>query len=151
MGKSLTLLGIWLFINIFGLLAVLGITSVDPSNQCSTLLFDSGTLITPYVNNVHSTSDTWTYGNNISGSVPQSSSTNPDSNTAVFPDWINSGIEWITKIIPTLLNVVSAPYAFMQFITCGYPSLNAIAVLIGVALSIMNLFILVSWMLGRID
>lgn len=150
MGKTLTLIGMMLFINIVGMIVALGVGSVDPNTDMllSNALFGPNNMISPSIQNYNSGNpNDWSFQNNMSAYLPTGSATEAGSSGTSYPDWINSSLKWISQIFSVLLNIVGAPYSFLSWMF----GTGGIASIIGVGLSIINLFILVNWIFGKVD
>jgi hypothetical protein len=150
MGKALTLIGMWIFINIVSLLVAVGAGAIDPNSDllAANALLGSNDMIKPYTNNVSQSGQYWTYNNTLRNSMPEGSATGTQSTTStVFPDWINSSLKWITLTVGVLLNIIGAPYSLLMWMLGG----GALVAVIGIGLSIINLFILVNWIFGKVD
>ena len=151
LGKALSLIGMWMFINIVGLMVALGAGAIDPNSE---LLASNGllgtqnsSLITGYVNNYNDING-WTFNNTLKTQLPQGSATQTGTtSTTAFPDWINSSLNWISTIMSVLLNVIGAPYTLLMFMLGGC----SVVAVIGIGLSIINLFVLVNWIFGKVD
>lgn len=150
MGKATTLIGMWIFINIVGLIVALGAGAIDPNSDtlASNGLLGSHSMINPYITNRSSLPGYWAFNNTLSANLPVGSATQTGTtSTTAYPDWINSSLNWISTIMSVLLNIVGAPYTLLMYMLGG----GALVATIGIGLSIMNLFILVNWIFGKVD
>lgn len=155
MGKALTLLGMWAFINMVALMVALGVGAIDPSSDMllSNGLLGSNDMIvnSTALSTGGSINNTWTYNDGMRNNLPTSSATGTGTTgETVFPDWINSSLDWIKNIVSFLLNIIGAPYSLAMWIA-GAGSAASLAAVIGAGLSILNLFILVNWVFGKVD
>lgn len=149
MGKALTLIGMWMFINIVGLIVGLGAGAVDANSNLltSNAILGSDDMISPYINNYGTNTTKWSFNNTLEANLPEGSATDAGTTGTSFPDWINSSLKWISQILSVILNIVGAPYTFLIFMFGA----GALVSVIGIGLSIMNLFILVNWIFGKVD
>ena len=149
MGKALTLIGMWIFINIVGLIVSISAGYIDSNSEllASNAILGHDDLISPYINNYGSNITSWDFNNTLKDKLPQGSATEAGTTGSIFPDWINSSLKWISQILSVLLNIVGAPYTFLTFMLGA----SALVAVIGIGLSIMNLFILVNWIFGKVD
>ena len=130
------------------LIVTLGISSIEPTSPLltSNALFGDFNFI---YKDLNTTTDEWTFQKNYGSTayLPSREATGDvEATTTQFPDWAFSGWKWITGIMSTLLNCVGAPYTMAMMMFPG--ELSAI---IGAGLSLFNLFIIVGWILGKID
>jgi hypothetical protein len=149
MGKATILIGISIFISMISLLVTLGVQSVDPNNPIltSNALKDTSSML---YSDINTGSDTWTFNKTYSSDsyLPgREVAGDLDTSQTIFPDWVYSGTKWITGVGSALLNCIGAPYTMAMLMA---PNSSASAV-IGAGLSLFNLFIIVGWMLGKID
>ena len=147
MGKALTIIGIWTFISMVAGIFIISMASLDPNSEmlaANALLGDSS-MVKPYVTNPTDPIN-WGYANNMSGYKPTGSATGTGTSGTSYPDWINSSLNWISNIFGTLFNIVGAPYTLMMYMVGG-----SLAAVIGIGLSIINMFILVNWIFGKVD
>ena len=146
MGKATTLILINLMIGIVATIVMLGVESIDPTSTLLTTNALKGdfNLIQGELNQ---TNDVWTNPNQYDTYLPQREATGEASTTSTqFPDWTYSSLNWISNIFGLLLNVIGAPYTLALMI-----SNTSAGAIIGTGLSIFNLFIIVAWILGKID
>ena len=83
-------------------------------------------------------------GNNL----PSGSYSGTQASGFQIPDWLNSGLSWITKPLSVglfVVNLIGAPYTLVA--SFGIDS-NLTAI-IGAAFSVLNLFFIISWVLGK--
>ena len=148
MGKALTLIGMWTFIMIVGMIVGLGAGAIDPNSELlfGNAMFGGENMISPYIQNSTQNPTYWSYNNTMASQLPQGSATGAGTTATVYPDWINSSLNWIKNTLTVLLNIVGAPYTF-----CMYMFGGSLAVVIGIGLSIINMFILVNWIFGKVD
>jgi len=149
MGKATTLIGLTLFVSMISLIAALGIQSLDPTSPllASNALLNNDNIV---YNQVNTSGDTWTFDKDYTSTnyLPTREATGtPEGTVSQFPDWTFSGWNWITSTFKILLNCVGAPYTLAVMIG---PTSSAAAI-IGATLAIFNLFIIVGWILGKID
>jgi len=148
MGKATILIGISIFISMIALVVTLGIQSVDPTNPLltSNALFGDFNFV---YNELNTSGSDWTFQKDYSSTnyLPSREATGDvEATTTQFPDWAFSGWKWITGIMSVLLNCVGAPYTMAMMMFPG-----ELASVIGASLSLFNLFIIVGWILGKID
>ena len=147
MGKATTLIGIMLFISIVSSLTALSIMSVDPSNPAlaSNMLYGSFNSVYAEAN---TSGSSWTVKNNYLTYTPDRYATGDplSASSQFFPDWVYSGTKWITDTASVFFNMVGAPYTLAMMI-----SSSSAGAVIGIGLCLFNLFIIVGWMLGKID
>lgn len=147
MGKATMLIGLWLMISMVASLVAVGLQSADPSSSllASNALF--GSFNTVYSETYGDHGD-WYSNKDYATVLPSREAVgNFDSPTAtLFPDWIFSGLDWIKVGGSIFLNMIGAPYTL-----CLMMSNSAIGAIMGVTLSIFNLFIIVAWILGKVD
>jgi hypothetical protein len=147
-GKATILIGISIFVSMVSLIVALGVQSVDPSSDllASNKLFGDFNFV---YNEINHDTDTWTFSKNYGSEsyLPSRETTGTvGSDTAQYPDWAFSGLKWLVGVLSVLLNCVGAPYTLAMMMSPG--SLSAV---IGASLSLFNLFIIVGWLLGKID
>lgn len=148
MGKALTLIGMMMFINIVGILFAFGSGAIDPNSKLLAYngLLGHDDMISQKAQN---TTGTWVFSNNMSLYSPTGTTTGGSvgsGTSIVYPDWIQSSVSWITTVFKVLLNIVGMPYTMLMYMIGG-----SVAAVIGIALSIINMFILVNWMFGKVD
>lgn len=148
MGKATILIGLSIFISMVSLVVALGVQSVDPNSSLlsSNALFGTSSII---YNDINTSTDEWTFQKNYGSStyLPSREATGDvEATTTQFPDWAFSGWKWLTGIMSTLLNCVGAPYTMAMMMFPG-----SLASVVGAGLSLFNLFIIVGWILGKID
>lgn len=81
-----------------------------------------------------------------SSQLPEQSTTgNGLTSGFLFPDWLNSGFNWLKQVAITYLNIIGAPFTLLLML--NVPS--AIAAPIGAFFSVIFLFLIVNWILGR--
>jgi hypothetical protein len=148
MGKATILIGISIFISMVALIVTLGIQSIEPNSPLltSNALFGDFNVVYDELN---TSGSEWEFTKNYGSTsyLPSREATGDvNADTSQFPDWAFSGWKWITGIMSVLLNCVGAPYTMAMMIFPG-----ELASVIGAGLSLFNLFIIVGWILGKID
>lgn len=149
MGKALTLIGMWMFINIVALVVGISAGAIDPNTELllGNAVLGNDDMISPNINNYGSDTSSWGFNNTLSNSLPQASATEAGTTGTSFPDWINSSLKWISQVVGVLLNIVGMPYTFLVFMLGA----SALVSVIGIGLSLLNLFIIVNWIFGKVD
>lgn len=148
MGKATILVGLCMFFGIISTLVALGIQSVDPSSPllASNKLYGSFNMVYSEMN---TSSSSWQLTKDYTSSayLPGREATGqPSASSTQYPDWVYSGVKWITTGFSVILNCIGAPYTISVMIAP-----NNAGATIGTGLAILNLFIIVGWMLGKID
>lgn len=167
MGNTSSMLIFWVSISMFSMFITLGIIAVDP---CSPNLFTSfissqdnivGSnaqttyVTTSYVcsNLQYATTPVYSFNNGLKNQIPSRATTGDTGSTGAttsvqFPDWLQSG--WVFLTLPLtigayILNLIAAPYTLLN--SFGFnPNVAAI---LGISFSVLNLFFIVNWLLGR--
>ena len=149
MGKATTLIGICLMVSIVATLAALGLQAVDPASPilASNVLFGDFNLVYPQMN----TTGTWTNPNDYGTYMPTRETTGGKGGSATntdikYPDWTYSGLQWILGVGSMFVNVIGAPYTLAVLI-----SPTSAGAVIGTGFALLNMFIIVGWILGKID
>ena len=161
MGNATGMVVLYVCISMVSLLMVLGLQAVDPN---SNYLF-SNYLFSPDTNqpsgiigeNIVVQNNVWTFNNTLANGLPNretagSSSSDPSTTpTTLFPDWVYSGYNWalgaasgVVAAGKFLIDLVGAPYTILMMF-----GNSAISAILGAGFSIINLFILINWLIGR--
>ena len=161
MGNATSMVLLYVCISMVALIVTLGVRSVDPSSNYlfSNYLFNGSNGAPSGIvgSDINVVNNTWTFNNNLGSSLPGrettgSSSDNPSSTpTTLFPDWVYSGFNWV---VGGASGVVAAGKFFLDLAGAPYTLVlmfgnTAIASIIGIGFSILNLFVIVNWLIGR--
>lgn len=125
---------------------MLGMASIDSTNPilASNALASSFNIVYPELN---TSGSSWTNPSDYATYLPSREATGEASATSTqFPDWTFSGLQWITGVGSLLLNVIGAPYTLSMMIAP-----NSAGAIVGTGLALLNLFIIIGWILGKID
>jgi hypothetical protein len=162
MGNTSSMLIFWVSISMFSMLITLGIVAIDP---CSNNLFTSYITTNNNIVGVNAVSQThfctngvvytenYSFNNRLQDQIPSRATTGDTgsvgSTTSVqFPDWLQSGWSFLKAPLTIgayILNLIGAPYTLLMSF-----GLNPnVATILGIGFSILNLFFIVNWILGR--
>lgn len=168
MGNASGMVVFWIGISIFSMLFALGVMAVDPCNPYypSASFFGTNILTsnllpqnTYFCTNgqiaSYPTSDsrvsTYGFANNLysNSNITRGTTGNPGSGTStttafVYPDWLFTTFTFITTTGSYIINLVASPYILMS----SFFGNSILASILGVAFSVMNLWILVGWIRG---